>query len=115
MVLYLQKFSKSVKTKLMTEIITSNKCGTVSSNGNSNEYTKGCVFKLLKEDANKQIWLTVLTYKNFMIDFVNLFIGKGRWLLNLPHVKLLRGFTLSAILLSIFIVPVSLPTPKPAP
>ena len=94
-----------------------NKCGIVNCNGNYNEDIKCRVFRLPKEESEKQKWLNVLPHRqDFVIDTTKFFICERHWPSNSPHVKLPGGFTRPAIPPSIFSVPTScLPTPKPSP
>jgi hypothetical protein len=94
-----------------------NKCGVVNCKGNYNKDNKCRVFKLPKEDSEKQKWLNVLPPRqDFVIDSGKFFICERHWPSNSPHVKVPGGFSRPAIPPSIFNVPTScLPTPKAAP
>ena len=87
------------------------KCGIVNCNGNYNNDNKCRVFKLPKEECEKQKWLDVLPpRKDFIIDPAKFFICERHWPSNTTHV------TRPGVPQSIFNVPAScLPTHKPAP
>lgn len=94
-----------------------NKCGVVKCTGNYNKENKCRVFRLPKDQLERQKWLDVLPPReNFTIDPEKFFICEKHWDPNPPLIKLPGASTRPAIPPSIFNVPVScLPTPKPAP
>ena len=95
-----------------------NKCGVRNCNGNYNKENKCSVFKLPKDENERQAWLNVLPLQNnsSKINQAALFICERHWPKNSTHVKLPGGCTRPALPLNVFNLPQScLPTPKPAP
>lgn len=94
-----------------------NKCGVVNCKGNYNESNKCRVFRLPKDEAERQKWLDVLPPRdNFIIEPSKFFICERHWPENTQMINLPGGHTRPACAPSIFNVPSScLPTPKPAP
>lgn len=95
-----------------------NKCGIVNCRGNYDVSSKCSVYKLPKDDPERQTWLAVIPpRKDFDISNAkSFFICEKHWPENPPMKKLPGGTTRPAVAPSIFDVPAScLPTPKPPP
>ena len=94
-----------------------NKCGVVNCKGNYNKENKCRVFRLPKDQSERQKWLDVLPPReNFDVDPDKFFICEKHWDSDPPLIKLPGGSTRPSIPPSVFNVPAScLPTPKPAP
>ena len=94
-----------------------NKCGVANCQGNYNKQTKRRVFRLPRDQLERQKWIAVLPPReNYVIDPEKFFICEDHWGPNTPFVTLPGGNTRPAIPPSIFDVPPScLPTPKPPP
>lgn len=95
-----------------------NKCSIINCNGNYDKENKCRVFKLPKEEVEKQAWINVIPpRKDFVIVSNKFFICERHWPSeSTPYIKLPGGFTRPATPPSIFNVPRScLPSPKPAP
>ena len=84
--------------------------------GNYNPLSKCRVFKLPRDDPERQKWLAVIPpRKNFDIaNAKSFFVCEKHWPQNHPMKKLPGGTTRPAVAPSIFDVPAScLPTPRP--
>lgn len=94
-----------------------NKCGVVNCNGNYNDSNKCRVFKLPKDELEKQKWLNVLPPReNFVIDPSKFFICERHWPTETQMITIPGGHTRPRLPPSIFNVPRScMPTPQPAP
>ncbi|KAF2346986.1 Zinc finger C2CH-type [Trinorchestia longiramus] len=94
-----------------------NKCGFVNCRGNYNKENRCRVFRLPKEQSERQKWLDVLPPReNFAVNPDKFFIYEIHWGADPPLIKLHGGSMRPEIPPSIFNVPAScLPSPKPAP
>lgn len=92
-------------------------CGVVKCSGNYNKDNKCRVFRLPKDQCERQKWLDRLPPReNFVVDPDKFFICEKHWGADPPMIKLPGGSTRPAIPPSVFNVPGScLPTPKLAP
>ena len=103
--------------KILTSINMPNKCGERNCSENYKK-NKCSVFKLPKDEIERQAWLNFLPVQNSFskINPAALFICERHWPRNSPHVKLPGGCTRPALPPNVFNLPQScLPTPKPAP
>ncbi|KAF2364041.1 Zinc finger C2CH-type [Trinorchestia longiramus] len=94
-----------------------NKCGVVNCRGNYNKENKRRVFRLPKEQSERQKWLDVLPPReNFVVNPDKFFIYEIHWAADTLLIKLRGGSMRPGIPPSIFNVPAScLPSLKPAP
>lgn len=94
-----------------------NKCGVVNCKGNYNAANKCRVFKIPKNEEDRQKWLAVLPPReNFVVDPDRFFVCEKHWPADFPTVRLPGGITRPAAPPSIFHVPAScLPSPKAPP
>ena len=94
-----------------------NRCRVVNCNGNYNDSNKCRVFRLPKDEVERQRWIDVLPpRKNFVINPSTFFICEKHWPKNASMVTLPGGHTKPVDPPSIFDVPAScLPTPKAKP
>lgn len=94
-----------------------NKCGVAKCTGNYNESNKCRVFKLPKDEVERQKWIAVLPPReNFVVDAAKFYICERHWPSDNEMVKIPGGSTRPTQPPSIFDVPIScLPTPKPPP
>ena len=80
-----------------------NKCGVVNSTSNYNEENKCCVFRLPKEESERQKWIDKLPPReNFVINPAKFFIYERHWEANPPVIKLPGGSTRPSIPPSVF-------------
>ncbi|KAF2344133.1 Zinc finger C2CH-type [Trinorchestia longiramus] len=93
-----------------------NMCGVVSCRGNYNKENRRRVFRLPKEQSERQKWLDVIRpCENFVVDPDKFFICEIHWGADPPLIKLHGGSMRPEIPPSIFNVPAScLPSPKSA-
>ena len=94
------------------------KCGIVNCRGNYDDSTKCRVFKLPKDDPERQKWLAVIPPRQDLnvSQVKSFFVCEKHWPENPPLKKLPGGTTRPAVAPSIFDVPSScLPTPRPPP
>ena len=97
-----------------------NKCSVVNCNGNYNIANKCRVFRLPKDQSERQSqsWINQIPPReNYTIQQDKYFICERHWPVDVPMVKIPGGLTVPACAPSIFRgVPAScLPTPKPKP
>ncbi|KAF2347200.1 Zinc finger C2CH-type [Trinorchestia longiramus] len=94
-----------------------NKCGIVNCRGNYNKENRRRVFRLPKEQSERQKWLDVLPPReNFVVNPDKFFICEIHWGADPPLIKLRGGSMRPGIPPSIFNVPAScLPSPKLTP
>ncbi|KAF2366136.1 hypothetical protein FHG87_003112 [Trinorchestia longiramus] len=94
-----------------------NKCGIVNCRGNYNKENRRRVFRLPKEQTERQKRLDVLPPReNFVVNPDKFFICEIHWSADPPLIKLRGGSMRPGIPLSIFTVPAScLPSPKLTP
>lgn len=95
-----------------------NKCGIVNCRGNYDDLTKSRVFKLPKDDPERQKWLAVIPPREDLdvSQAKSFFVCEKHWPENPPLKKLPGGTTRPAVAPSIFDVPAScLPTARPPP
>ena len=95
-----------------------NKCSIAECKGNYNESNKCRVFRLPKDESERQSWLNVIPpRKDFVINPATFFICERHWPEDPPLVTLPGGRTRPADPPTIFIniPPSCLPTPKPTP
>ena len=93
------------------------KCNIVNCNGNYNAQNKCRVFKLPRDEAERQTWTNVIPSRsNYEIDPKTFIICERHWNAGYPTVKIPGGSTRPSIPPSVFNVPRScLPTEKPPP
>ncbi|KAF2346998.1 Zinc finger C2CH-type [Trinorchestia longiramus] len=90
-----------------------NKCGVKNCRGNYNKENRPRVFRLPKEQSERQKWLDVPPRKNFVVNPDKFFICEIHWGADPPLIKFCGGFMRPGIPLSIFNVPAScLSSPK---
>ena len=97
---------------------TPGKRGVVKCDGNYNKKTKCRVFKLPKNEHERQSWINALPpRKNFEIDPLKFLICERHWPKDIPKKTVPEGYTLPILPPSIFqnIPPSCLPTHKPEP
>ena len=95
-----------------------NKCGIVNCRGNYDDATKCRVFKLPKDDPERQKWLAVIPPRKDLDihQSKSFFVCEKHWPEDRPMKKLPGGTTRPAVAPSIFDVPAScLPTSRPSP
>ena len=94
-----------------------NKCGVVNCKGNYDETNKCRVFRLPRDELEKQKWLSVLPPRaGFVVDPTKFFICQKHWPSDTEMVKIPGGHTRPVNPPSAFNVPVScLPSPRPPP
>ncbi|KAF2354490.1 PiggyBac transposable element-derived protein [Trinorchestia longiramus] len=94
-----------------------NKCGIENCRGNYNKENRRRVFRLPKDQYDRQKWLDAIPPReNFVIDPDKFFICEIHWGADPPWIKLPGGFMRPGIPPSIFNVPASCQSsPKPAP
>ncbi|KAF2366014.1 Zinc finger C2CH-type [Trinorchestia longiramus] len=94
-----------------------NKCGILNCRGNYNKENRRHVFRLPKEQSERQKWLDVLPPReNFVVNPDKFFICEIHWSADPPLIKLRGGSMRPGIPPSIFNVPAScLPSPKLTP
>ncbi|KAF2356611.1 Zinc finger C2CH-type [Trinorchestia longiramus] len=94
-----------------------NKRGVVNCRGNYNKENRRRVFRLPKEQSERQKWLNVLSPReNFVVNPDKFFICEIHWGADPPLIKLRGGSMRPGISPSIFTVPASyLPSPKLTP
>ena len=93
-----------------------NKCGIVNCRGNYDPFSKCRVFKLPRDDPERQKWLAVIPpRKDFDIaNAKSFYVCEKHWPQNPPMKKLPGSTTRPAVAPSIFDVPaLCLPTPQP--
>ncbi|KAF2351639.1 Zinc finger C2CH-type [Trinorchestia longiramus] len=94
-----------------------NKCGIVNCRGNYNKENRRRVFRLPKEQSERQKWFDVLPPReNFVVNPDKFFICEIHWGADPPLIKLRGGSMQPGIPPCIFNVPAScLPSPKLTP
>ena len=94
-----------------------NKCGVVNCKGNYDETNKCRVFRLPRDELEKQKWLSVLPpCAGFVVDPTKFFICQKHWPSDTEIVKIPGGHTRPVNPPSVFNVPAScLSSPRPPP
>ena len=94
-----------------------NRCGVFNCKGNYYDSTKCRVFRLPKDEIERQTWINAIPpRKDFVINASRFFICENHWPADTLMIKLLGGFTRPKHAPTIFNVPVScLPAPKANP
>lgn len=94
-----------------------NKCGVVNCNGNYNNLNKCRVFKLPRDPAEQEQWISCIPHReNFTIQPDKFFICERHWPPNLAFTVAPGGQTRPSVPPSLFNVPPScLPSEKPKP